>query len=207
MSKDLSTRERVYLAADELLADTGSRPTVTAVRAKAGCSNADATLFLREWRAERAEQAAADADVPAMPEAVEQLAARNAAALWKAAVFAARTEHEAALAAARAQVEDARAETDGLASQADDAAHAAHLLTEEVARLTQQVEQLKADAAEQRAGAARINEEALAQARAAQEEAHAAREAAAAAETARAQAEGVSAGLREALTHLTPETK
>lgn len=48
---------------------------MTAVRAHAGCSNADATLVLREWRAERAAQAAAD--LPAMPEAVEQLAARR----------------------------------------------------------------------------------------------------------------------------------
>lgn len=85
---------------------------------------------------------------------------------------AARTEHEADLAGARASVE-------------------------EVARLTEQVERLKAAAAEQRARDGRIDEEDLAQARAAQDEARAAREAAAAAETARAQAEGVSAGLRE----------
>ena len=86
-----------------------------------------------------------------MPTTVVQLVQRDVAALWKAAVFAARTEHEAALAAARV----------------------AHLLTQEVTRLTQQVEQLKADAAE----------------------------------TARALAEGVSVGLREALTHLTPRRR
>ena len=46
-----SIKDRVYSAAERLSANRN--PTVATVREAAGVSNADATRYLKEWRAER----------------------------------------------------------------------------------------------------------------------------------------------------------
>src|SRR5690606_24028964 len=108
----MDVKQRVFEAAGELLVESGGVPTVAMVRERARCSNADATRFLREWRGQHEQQVAQEADVPAVPANVEQVAQRSTRALWQAAVQAARAEHTVALAAAQAGVETARAEAD-----------------------------------------------------------------------------------------------
>ncbi|WP_036962090.1 DNA-binding protein, partial [Promicromonospora kroppenstedtii] len=88
-------KERVFQAADALVAE-GAAVTVTNVRERAGCSNATATKYLREWRETRAAESDARSALPELPSSVSALAERGIEALWGAAVEAARTEHEAA---------------------------------------------------------------------------------------------------------------
>nr|WP_281254312.1 DNA-binding protein [Sanguibacter antarcticus] len=170
-------KERVFSAAEEIATESGATPTPTValVRVRAQCSNADATRYLREWRSERAEHFRAEANVPAMPAAVDQAVRRSTTTLWSVAVQAARAEHDAALAAARASVEESRAEADSLAAQADETASV--LGRTEIAWMTQSLEDARAELEEVRAQAARGAVEGTEQLRVAFEDARATREA------------------------------
>lgn len=202
----MDARQRVFAAATQL-ANEGVKPTVALVRDAAKCSSADATKFLREWKQERAQEAAAAADVPSVPGAVQQLAERTTTALWAAAVQAARTEFDAERAELLQNAEDARAEADELATELDKAA--AELVAgkealehqEFLAEGDRMTERNKLDTmTSERDAAIRSRDEAVA-------ERDRAREEKAVAEAARAQAEGIVAGLREALATLAPPTE
>lgn len=186
------TQERVYAAADQLLAEHGKRPSVALVREKARCSMADATRYTREWWADHQKAARTEQPTPDLPSPVADLAQRSTLAFWRAAVAAAREEHTAALAAARAEVDEAQEAADAVAAQVDetDAARAAAVtqLDELRATTTAQLETL---AAERDRLAAALAEERAAR-RAAEDSAAKARADAAA-------ANGLVSGLREAL--------
>ncbi|NNH54928.1 hypothetical protein HLB15_22155 [Promicromonospora citrea] len=110
-------KERVFQAADEL-AGEGTPVTVTTVRERAGCSNAAATRYLREWREERRAQ---EQVLPELPASVTALVTRGVENLWGAAVQAARAEHEQEAAAADEALTAVVGEADALAARVDEA--------------------------------------------------------------------------------------
>lgn len=187
----MDVQQRVYAAADEVAA-AGERVTVSAVRAAARCSMADATAHLRSWRTERATQDAQAVDVPAVPGEVLSVVERETQAVWVTAVRMARQEHEAARIVAAAEVEQVRAEADDIAQAADVAVREAEAAT--AALMTERAERERIEAEQATA---------LEAARAETEQLRAAldveRERTAQACAGQATAEGVAAGLREAL--------
>ena len=76
-----SVKDRVYAAAERISAERN--PTVATVREAAGVSNADATRFLKEWRAERD---SAGSKIAATPAAITEQALRLAGTVWEEAV-------------------------------------------------------------------------------------------------------------------------
>ncbi|MGC5168706.1 DNA-binding protein [Luteimicrobium sp. DT211] len=188
----MDVKTRVYEAADELLAETGKRPSVALVRERARCSMADASRYVREWWTKAQEKAAGEQPVPGLPSPVAEAAQRSTLALWRAAIAAAREEHASASAAAQASVVEAQEAADALAAQVDEAEtardQALAQLEEHRARTTTQLEAL---AAERDRLSGEVERERTARVDADQRAAAAQQEA--------ATANGVVAGLREAL--------
>lgn len=83
-----SVKDRVYAAAERISAE--KNPTVATVREAAGVSNADATRFLKEWRAERD---SAGSKIAATPATITEQALRLAGTVWAEAVQTATAEH------------------------------------------------------------------------------------------------------------------
>ncbi|MCQ9165465.1 DNA-binding protein [Arthrobacter sp. STN4] len=83
-----SVKDRVYAAAERISAE--KNPTVATVREAAGVSNADATRFLKEWRAERD---SAGSKIAATPATITEQALRLAGTVWAEAVHTATAEH------------------------------------------------------------------------------------------------------------------
>ena len=83
-----SVKDRVYAAAERISAE--KNPTVATVREAAGVSNADATRFLKEWRAERD---SAGSKIAATPATITEQALRLAGTVWAEAVRTATAEH------------------------------------------------------------------------------------------------------------------
>ncbi|MHA7178174.1 DNA-binding protein [Arthrobacter sp. Sr24] len=83
-----SVKGRVYAAAERISAERN--PTVATVREAAGVSNADATRFLKEWRAERD---SAGSKIAATPATITEQALRLAGTVWEEAVRTATAEH------------------------------------------------------------------------------------------------------------------
>lgn len=83
-----SVKDRVYTAAERISAERN--PTVATVREAAGVSNADATRFLKEWRAERD---SAGSKIAATPATITEQALRLAGTVWEEAVRTATAEH------------------------------------------------------------------------------------------------------------------
>ncbi|MEO8221846.1 MAG: DNA-binding protein [Specibacter sp.] len=83
-----SIKDRVYSAAERLSANRN--PTVATVREAAGVSNADATRYLKEWRAERD---SAGSKIAAPPPTITEQALRLAGTVWEEAVRTATAEH------------------------------------------------------------------------------------------------------------------
>ncbi len=83
-----SVKDRVYAAAERISAE--KNPTVATVREAAGVSNADATRFLKEWRAERD---SAGSKIAATPATITEQALRLAGTVWEEAVRTATAGH------------------------------------------------------------------------------------------------------------------
>lgn len=83
-----SVKDRVYAAAERISAE--KNPTVATVREAAGVSNADATRFLKEWRAERD---SAGSKIAATPATITEQALRLAGTVWAEAIQVATAEH------------------------------------------------------------------------------------------------------------------
>lgn len=202
----MDARQRVFAAATQL-ANEGTRPTVALVRDAAKCGSADATKFLRDWKQERAQEAAAAADVPSVPGTVQQLAERTTTALWAAAVQAARAEFDTERAELLQNAEDARAEADELAVELDRATAEVKAIKGDLEHQQDLAEGERVIAGTKLATMTNQRDAALVSRDEALAERDRAREEKATAEAARAQAEGIVEGLREALATLTPPTK
>uniref|UniRef100_UPI00389AC057 DNA-binding protein n=1 Tax=Pigmentiphaga litoralis TaxID=516702 RepID=UPI00389AC057 len=124
-----SIKERVFAAAERVAAD--GVPTVAAVRAAAGVSNADATKYLRDWKAE---QVAAAGQVPATPAPLAEHAARLAGAMWAEASRTAAERHAALEAAWTQEKAAAEQELAELAADLDKATEEAAAAAREAAR-------------------------------------------------------------------------
>jgi hypothetical protein len=175
---DVSARERIFAAADALVAE-GTRPTVEAVRQRSRAAMNAVVAVMREWRAER-EQARAVADRPDVPQVVEAAAIEAAGKAYALGRADAAAEASAALTAAEAARDDAAAELVEAAAAYDqleqdraaladtlEAVRATLTTTQgtveaqrvEIDRLRAEVaaERLRADAGEQNAAAARAD--------------------------------------------------
>ncbi len=83
-----SVKDRVYAAAERISVERN--PAVATVREAAAVSNADATRFLKEWRAERD---SAGSKIAATPATITEQALRLAGMVWEEAVRTATAEH------------------------------------------------------------------------------------------------------------------
>jgi len=122
-----SVKDRVCAAADRISAE--KNPTVATVREAAGVSNADATRFLKEWRAERD---SAGSKIAATPSTITEQALRLAGTVWEEAVRTATAEHAIIEKAWRDEKAHKDREINELASDLDTAARTHQETTKEL---------------------------------------------------------------------------
>ena len=146
-----SVKDRVYAAAERISAERN--PTVATVREAAGVSNADATRYLKEWRAERD---SAGAKIAATPATITEQALRLAGTVWAEAVRAATAEHAIIEKAWRDEKAHKDREINELATDLDTAARTHQ---ETVKELRTQVEEANQAARENAAAAAEAREQ------------------------------------------------
>ncbi|MHA7177349.1 DNA-binding protein [Arthrobacter sp. Sr24] len=146
-----SIKDRVYSAAERLSADRN--PTVATVREAASVSNADATRYLKEWRAERD---SAGSKIAATPPTITEQALRLAGTVWEEAVRTATAEHAIIEKAWRDEKAHKDREINELAADLDTAARTHQ---ETVKELKTQVEESNQAARENDAAAAEAREQ------------------------------------------------
>lgn len=141
-----SAKNRVYAAAESISAE--KNPTVATVREVAGVSNADATRYLKEWRAERD---GAGSRIAATPAPIAEQALRLAGTVWEEAVRSATAEHAIIEKAWRDEKEHKDREINELATDLDTATRSHQ---EAVKELRTQVEESNQAARDNAASAA-----------------------------------------------------
>lgn len=146
-----SVKDRVYAAAERISAE--KNPTVATVREAAGVSNADATRFLKEWRAERD---SAGSKIAATPATITEQALRLAGTVWEEAVRTASAEHAIIEKAWRDEMAHKDREINELAADLDTAARTHQ---ETVKELKTQVEEDNRAARDNAAAAAEAREQ------------------------------------------------
>jgi chromosome segregation ATPase len=146
-----SVKDRVYAAAERISAERN--PTVATVREAAGVSNADATRFLKEWRAERD---SAGSKIAATPPSITEQALRLAGTVWAEAVHTATAEHAIIEKAWREEKAHKDREINELATDLDTAARTHQ---EAVKELQTQVEEFNQAARDNAAAAAEASEQ------------------------------------------------
>lgn len=148
---EVSIKDRVYAAAEKISADRN--PTVATVREVAGVSNADATRYLKEWRAERD---GAGAKIAATPPAVTEQALRLAGTVWEEAVRTAAAEHVIIEKVWRDERAHKDREINELATDLDTAARTHH---ETIKELQTQIDESNQAARDNAAAAAQAREQ------------------------------------------------
>jgi hypothetical protein len=129
----MSAKDRVFAAAEPISAER--HPTVSAVRAAAGVSNADPMRYFKEWTEEKQ---AAGGQVAATPAAILEQAARLAGACWAEASIAANERHAAAEAVWAQEKKDLNEEVAELVADLDKATtEKESAVAELTARITQ----------------------------------------------------------------------
>ena len=146
-----SVKDRVYAAAERISAERN--PTVATVREAAGVSNADATRFLKEWRAERD---SAGSKIAATPAAITEQALRLAGTVWEEAVRTATAEHSVIEKAWRDEKAHKDREINELAADLDTATRTHE---ETVKEMRTQVEEANQAARDNAAAAAEAREQ------------------------------------------------
>ncbi|MDQ0277477.1 chromosome segregation ATPase [Arthrobacter silviterrae] len=146
-----SVKDRVYAAAERISAE--KNPTVATVREAAGVSNADATRYLKEWRAERD---SAGSKIAATPATITEQALRLAGTVWAEAVRTATAEHDIIEKAWRDEKAHKDREINELAADLDTAARTHQ---ENVKELKAQVEESNQAARDNAAAAAEAREQ------------------------------------------------
>jgi len=146
-----SVKDRVYAAAERISAE--KNPTVATVREAAGVSNADATRYLKEWRAERD---SAGSKIAATPATITEQALRLAGTVWAEAVQTATAEHAIIEKAWRDEKAHKDREINELAADLDTAARTHQ---EAVKELRTQVEESEQAARDNAAAAAEVREQ------------------------------------------------
>lgn len=146
-----SVKDRVYAAAERISAERN--PTVATVREAAGVSNADATRYVKEWRAERD---TAGSKIAATPTIITEQALRLAGTVWEEAVRTATAEHAIIEKAWRDETVHKDREINELATDLD---NSSRLHEEAVKELRTQVEEGNQAARDNAAAAAEAREQ------------------------------------------------
>lgn len=146
-----SVKDRVYAAAERISAERN--PTVATVREAAGVSNADATRYVKEWRAERD---SAGSKIAATPSTITEQALRLAGTVWEEAVRTATAEHAIIEKAWRDETVHKDREINELATDLD---NSSRLHEEAVKELRTQVEEGNQAARDNAAAAAEAREQ------------------------------------------------